>query len=502
MKDNIEKSLKFVKDKLKEMSYLSHAGHIIHFDFETICPKKAMSQEGDVMSFLGNLAFKIKDDVNFKKAVVELHNNINELEPLDKVLVNYLFKDYQINKNVTPEIDLESSKIFNEAYLGWIEAKNKSDFSIFLPHLNQVKDQSKKLVDLREVKFDNLYDNYFDNYERGMTSQDLDKFFDEMKKGIIPLLEKIKKSKKVICYDFMNRAVPLAKQELFSKYLLEINGFDYDQGMLSTTEHPFTSAIGQHDVRVTTHYFENNFISNAFSVIHEGGHAIFGQNEPSIFWDNFVADQMTMGMHESVSRFYENVIGRSKAYIHLIYPKFKELFKEEFSDVSEIELYEAINKVEPSLIRTEADELTYPLHIAIRYELEKDIINGKISLSDLPKKWNQKYKDYLGVTPKNDKEGVLQDVHWTGGFGYFPTYALGNAYNAMYVNTMRKTIDIDKCVASGNIKVINDWMVAHVFAKASIQTPKEWIKEITGRELDTHDFIEYLTKKYSELYHL
>jgi len=210
-------------------------------------------------------------------------------------------------------------------------------------------------------------------------------------------------------------------------------------------------------------------------------------------------DEISNGMHESVSRFFENVIGRSKEYIHLIYPKFIETF-DEFKDISEEELYEGINIVKPSLIRTEADEVTYGLHIGIRYEMERLITEGKININDVPKTWNKLYKDYLGIDVLNDKDGVLQDVHWSNGFGYFPSYAMGNAYNAMYVKKLNSEFSLSEAILAGDFKKINNWLKNNVFIHANRLDPKDWIKELTGKELTAKDFLEYLNEKYSKIY--
>ena len=265
----------------------------------------------------------------------------------------------------------------------------------------------------------------------------------------------------------MSREVPIEKQEQFSNYILETIGFDFSRGCIATTEHPFTDTLSKDDTRVTTHYYLNQFVSNIFTIAHEGGHALFGQNQDDEDFNHYIDDSMTLGMHESVSRFYENILGRSKAFIHLIYPKFKEIFGDIFFDVSEEELYEAVNEVKPSLIRTEADELTYSLHIIIRYEIEKDIINNKVDLKDIKALWNKKYEEYLGVTPTNDSEGILQDVHWSSGFGYFPTYALGNIYNAMYYNSMKEKLDVDKLIRENKMDVILKYMTENVFKDAN-----------------------------------
>ena len=209
-----------------------------------------------------------------------------------------------------------------------------------------------------------------------------------------------------------------------------------------------------------------------------------------------------MGMHESVSRFYENVIGRSRAFIHLVYPKLCEIFPEVFFDVSERELYEAVNVAVPSLIRVDADELTYTLHVAIRYEIEKELIDGNLSVKDVPACWNSKYKEYLGVVPENDREGVLQDSHWSSDFGYFPTYAMGNYYNAMYALRMKEDISLETVLESGDFATINAWMAEHVFQKADRLDVAEWMLDITGKPISADAFLCYLEAKYSDLYGL
>ena len=483
------------------MRYYEHAMGIISFDFETCVPKKAMENEGDTLSFFSNQCFKIEKSKSFENLVIDLYQEVDSLDYLDQILVKNLYRSYLMQKNITPKMELEMSKVYNKAYIDWLEAKNKKDYKLYIPSFKRVIEISKKEVELRDskVKLDDLYDNMLNDCERGMLQKELDVFFEELKQGLIELIGKIKKSNKVIRRDFLNRKVPIYKQEAFSKYLLELNGFDFERGFLSTTEHPFTSSIAKDDARVTTHYYENMVLSNIYSIIHEGGHAIFMQNEPEEDHNHFLNDNISNGMHESVSRFFENVIARSKAYTHLIYPKFKETFNE-FNDVTEEELYEAINIVKPSLVRTEADEVTYGLHIVIRYEMEKKLCSGELKVEDAAKEWNRLYKEYLGVEPTNDAEGILQDVHWTGGFGYFPSYAIGNAYNAMYLKELKKEYDFDELLLKGDFKTINEWLKKHIFKDANHLDPKDWIKSITNKELSAKDFLEYLNDKYKDIY--
>ena len=286
------------------------------------------------------------------------------------------------------------------------------------------------------------------------------------------------------------------------RWLLNTVRFNFDRGAFTTSEHPFTAGVGRFDTRVTTHYYPTYFLSAMYSTIHEGGHALFDQNQPPENHDHFITGGKTMGQHESVSRFYENRIGRSESFIHYIYPKVCEIYPDVMGDVSEREFYEAVNVVVPGPIRTEADEFTYTFHIIIRYEIEKALFEGKIRVEDIPAEWNRKYQEYLGVTPASDREGALQDIHWTSGFGYFPTYAIGNFYNAMYYNRMKKEVAINDAISAGNFEPVNTWMTNNVFAKADMLSPKEWIKDITGRALTPVDFLDYLEEKYSALYEL
>ena len=498
----MQEKLKRLKEILALLKKYEHALGIMYFDFETIVPNDAREEEAEILDFFSNEHFKISSSDEMKELTQYLYDNKDQIEdPLDVSLINKLYDKYQKIKNITPEFDLKMSNIFSRSYNTWLKAKEAKDYNLFKDVFKEVIDIEKEAVGYRENELPNYYDNLLNDCEEGLLQEDLDPFFKELKEGLIDLINRIKNSKHVIRRDFLNRKVPIHKQELFSKYLLELNGYNFNKGVLSTTEHPFTSDIAKNDARVTTHYHEDMVLSNIYSIIHEGGHAILMQNEREEDYEHFINDYVTNGMHESVSRFYENIIGRSKEYVHLIYPKFIEIF-DEFKDISEQELYEAINIVEPSLIRTEADEVTYGLHIIIRYEMEKMICNNQIQVEDIPAMWNKLYKDYLGVDVPNDAEGVLQDVHWTSGFGYFPSYAIGNCYNAMYLKRLEKELPFKELILKGDFKTINQWMKDNVFIHANVLTPKEWIKELTGESLSPKAFLEYLNNKYKEIYKL
>jgi len=497
----LQEKLDFVKKTLHDAESYEHACRVLNFDQETICPAEGMEEQGEVRAFLSNKAFELYKQPEFIADTEYLYQHKEELEdPLDRILADNLHREYLKTKNITPKMDHEFALIYNKAFVNWVNAKQKSDYTLFAPALEKVRDIELKKIALRENSLPGTYDNLLDDYERGMTADALDKIFDACKKRLVPLLKKITESKKKIRTDFMTRPVTDEQQKQMAQYLLETTGFDFKRGSFTTTEHPFTDGLGCNDVRVTTHYYQNMFSSSMFSIIHECGHALFEMHQPKEDWEHYINGEKTMGMHESVSRFYENRIGRSKAFINLIYNKTKQIFPEVMHDVSSQELYEALNVVRPSLVRTEADEFTYTLHIIIRYELEKLIVSGKVTIGDLPGLWNETYEKYLGIRPQNDKEGILQDVHWSSGFGYFPTYALGNMYNAMYYDTMSRDFDIEQAVLNGDFSKINGWMKEHVWKNANRETPKEWLLEITGRDFSAEPYLDYLEKKYTALY--
>lgn len=496
----LQKDLKTVLSTLDVAERYSHACRVLGYDQQTICPPAALDFQGETSAFLSNKAFKLLKSKKFVSAAESLYENRNSLGEWDKVLAESLHRDYLRNKNVSPALDKKFSLIFNKAFVDWLSAKKAADFSLFQSSLENVVRVNLQQIALAENAKNVPYDNLLDVYERGMTSKDLKKCFDACKERLVPLLEKIQKSHKKIRTDFLSRPVTDESQRQMAEYLLRTIGFDFDRGAFATSEHPFTDGLARNDARVTTHYYANQFASSMFSIIHEGGHALFEQNQPAENFVHHIDHCKTLGQHESVSRFYENRIGRSWAFTRLMFQKAKEIFPTALCDVTERQFYEAMNVVTPSLIRTEADEFTYTFHIIIRFEIEEMIVSGKVKVENLPEIWNDKYEEYLGLRPSNDREGILQDVHWTSGFGYFPTYALGNMYNAMYCNRMREDFDIDEAVSSGDFKKINGWMKEHVWKFADRLDAKTWIRKITGRAFTPDDFLDYLEEKYGNLY--
>ena len=472
------------------------------FDIQCCAPEEGLAQAGEDIAVLSQQYFKLTHSKKFEKLVTELAADHEGLTPVQQKVVEHLNDSWQKVKNIDAKLDYEMTLAGSRAYAKWLEAKKANDYSIFRDAFAALIGYTRKAIDLRDEKKATYYDTCLDDFEKGGSIAQLDAFFGALKARIVPLLARIQKDGKPIRTDFMTRPCPIPQQEAFSKYLLELEGLRQKALVLMTTEHPFTTNFGQHDVRVTTHYYEENFISNIFTTLHEGGHALFMQNEPDEFYQEHACDSMTSAMHECISRFYENLIGRSEAFIHFVYPKLREITGGTFADVTERELYEAANVAQPGLIRCDADELTYCLHIMIRYELEKAFVNGEITVDEIPALWNAKYKEYLGVDVPDDAQGCLQDVHWSGSYGYFPSYALGNAYGAQILRVMEKDIDVFGLAAKGDLLPIRDWLKEHVFSIASISTPDEWIRAITGESLNVEYFLDYLEKKFTALYQL
>ena len=500
----LEENLNKVREVLKTAQQYDHAVNVLMYDQETICPPDAMEEQGETMAFLSNQSYRLIKDPAFIEAAEYLYEHREELGELDRAMAELLHRDYLQTKNITPELQHEFSLVFNRAFVTWSEARKASDFSLFADSLKEVADVNHRMIALRgeDAAGNTPYDALLDDYERGMTSEVLDLAFNACKERLIPLLEKIQKSPKKIRTDFLSRQVSDEQQAQMARWLLTQMRFNLDRGAFTTSEHPFTAGLARYDTRVTTHYYPTQFASSMYSIIHEGGHALFDQNQPQENHDHFITEGKTLGMHESVSRFYENRIGRSESFVHFVYPKVCELFPQALEGVSETEFYEALNEVKPSLIRTEADEFTYTFHIIIRYEIEKALFSGEIGVEDIPDLWKKKYREYLGIEPQTDREGVLQDVHWASGFGYFPTYAIGNFYNAMYYNRMRQEVSVDEAIREGNFEPVNSWMISNVFARADILTPQEWIRDITGRSFTPDDFLDYLEEKYTGIYEL
>lgn len=497
-----KEAIKNYEDYMRISHYYQYVMNEINFEDVTDAPKKNYRERNEIMNYFSYELFKRNTSIDFEKRIEDLNQFYPTLDKKYQRIVDLSLKDFNQNKKIPSELMKEYQKACSEAYHYYILAKEKNDYQIYKPYLKKVLDMNVLFAKYYGKKSGSYYNTFLDLYEEDIQEEELDLFFQSLKERILPLLEKIKASSLTIKDDFLKRPIDKQKQMAMAHYLLKVIGFDEKRGMLKETEHPFTERIGLHDVRITTHIYPQNFISNLYSVIHEGGHGIYEQNIDKKLYNTILFDAASMSIHESQSRFYENIIGRSYSFCKLVYPTLQKLAHPTLQDVTVDQFYQAINKVSPSFIRTEADELTYSLHILIRYEMEKMLIRKELDFEQLPAIWNQKYKEYLGIDVQNDRDGILQDVHWSSGIGYFFSYALGNAYAAQIYHALQEEMDVDQVIQSGNLKPIKDWLKQNIYQYGKLLKPKDLIKKATKESFNPKYYCDYLEEKYTKIYHL
>ncbi|MBQ7918813.1 MAG: carboxypeptidase M32 [Lachnospiraceae bacterium] len=499
----MSKALEELQQYLEKMNRFNHVTTLLYWDMRTCAPKQGYEQIGDALAYFSTEHFQMSVSEELKN-ILETLSTPQEYEALDdkwKFVVKRMKRYFDKNERIPKEVFEKSVKIQTAAESAWEEAKEASDYSIFAPHLEKLIEVTKEIAGYTDPGRE-LYDALLDPFEEGMNSSVIDRVFDELKKDLIPLVDKILASEQPDDSKFQGK-FDVDAQVKVQKMLLDYIGFSWDKGAVGTTTHPFTLNFSSKDVRVTNHYYEDAPISAMFSAIHEGGHAIFEQNvNPD--YDGTVAGSCDyMCIHESQSRFYENVLGRNKNFWLPIYDKLGELLPQ-FKEISLEEFYREINHVRNSYIRTEADEVTYAFHVILRYEIEKAIFREGVTVEELPGLWNAKMEEYLHITPRNDAEGILQDMHWSGGsFGYFPSYLLGSIYDGMLLDTVEAELgNVDEILAQGRILEITKWLNEKIHRFGSTRTPLETLSAVCGKEVTAEPLIRYFTKKYTEIYNL
>lgn len=499
---NIQEAKEKLMQLQAKMSAYNHAMGLISYDGATTAPKGTAANRGRTLSVLSEESYKLATGVETAALLEELNEHKEELNEKEQRMVFLLRKDLEQMKKIPMEEYVAYQELLVEADDVWHTAKEKSDFPLFEPILEKIFETTIRFAHYCAPEKD-PYDYWLNEFEDGLNKEKCDAFFKTLRERIVPLLKKIGEKEQVsdecLWGDF-----PEDKQEELSYALMKTMGLDLDHCGLSTTEHPFTTSLGSHlDERITTHYHRENFSSSMFSVIHEGGHALYDTGSDDDLAYTVLDGGVSMGIHESQSRFYENILGRSRAFSAYLLPKLQKLFPEKLSNVTAEEYYKAVNKVTPSLIRTEADEVTYCLHIMVRYELEKKIMAGELKVHDLPGEWNRLYREYLGVEVPDDQHGVLQDSHWSGGaIGYFPSYALGSAYGAQLLAKMKETVDVEGCLSRGDFEPINQWNREHIWRFGGLLTPGVLLENVLGAPFDPTFYTDYLEKKCREIYGL
>ena len=484
-----------------KLAAYGHAMGLLFYDGATTAPKGTAANRGQTMSILSEEHYKLTTGGETVALLEFLDAHKSELNEKQQRMVFLLIKDIRNMQKIPMDEYVAYQQLLVEADDVWHRAKETSDFALFEPVLEKIFETNIRFAHYCAPEKD-PYDYWLSEYEDGLTMAQCDEFFATLREHIVPLLKKIKE-KPQVDDAMLHGHFPEEKQAQLSDYLMRTMGLDLDHVGLSTTEHPFTTSLGSHfDERITTHYLEENFASSMFSVIHEGGHALYDTGSADDLAYTVLDGGVSMGIHESQSRFYENLLGRSRAFTGFVFPKLCELFPELSGHTAE-EFYRAINKAEPSLIRTEADEVTYSLHVMVRYELEKRVMHGELKVHDLPGEWNRLYKEYLGVDVPDDKHGVLQDSHWSGGsIGYFPSYALGSAYGAQLLRKMKETVDVDECLKTGNFAPINAWNREHIWQYGCLKKPGALLEQALGEKFDPTVYTQYLEEKYGEIYGL
>lgn len=484
----------------KKLYAFQCADSSLYLDSVTVAPRDTAQGRGVAMSILAGERQKLMTDPKTAELLQYLAAHTEELDALQKRQVKLLQRECARMERIPADEYMEYSRLTNEASDIWHRAKEANDFSLFAPVLEQLVAFNRRFAGYYDDS-KQPYDALLNEFERGTDMEYLDGFFASVKEALVPLIQTIGE-KEQIDNQFLYRYYPIEAQRAFSDYLMEVMELDRGHCTIGETEHPFTLEFNNKDVRITTNYKEYDVSDSMFSVIHEGGHAKYELGIRDDLQYTVLAGGVSMGVHESQSRFYENIIGRSLPFIQAIFPKMQEFFPEQLQDVTAEQMYRAVNRVEPSLIRVAADELTYSLHVMVRYEIEKRLIDGSLSVQELPQEWNRLYKEYLGVEVPDDAHGCLQDSHWAGGaFGYFPSYALGSAYGAQMLQQMEKEIDVWGPVAKGDLSQISNWLREKIHQYGCLMEPTEVVKQACGT-FDPTVYTEYLKKKYSALYGL
>ena len=478
---------------------------LFSWDTDTLAPPAASEYTAKSVGILSEEAYHslICDEVETLLKKLSNEKEQQELSTAEQAVVRLLQKEYKKLSCIPPKEYREFSELCATAQGIYCRAKQNANFKEFAPTLEKLIDFSRRFASYRANKKDHIYDLLLDEYEEGFTTEVLDDFFDKLKETVVPLLKQVVAKNDTISKDYNTRSYPAEIQDGFCRFLSGYLGFDFNRGVIAESEHPFTTSLHNHDVRITNHYYDDNLESGIFPAIHETGHALYEMGVDDALTGTPAGSGISMGMHESQSRFYENVIGRSKEFWTPLFSKLQQTYPSELSDVTLDDFIAGINKAIPGAIRIEADELTYPLHILIRYELEKEIFSGNCTVSELPKLWKQKYEEYLGITPRDDAEGILQDIHWSmANFGYFPSYAIGSAIAAQIYHHMSQQMPLHDYLTEGNMIPVREYLRDHIHKYGAVYPTNELLKKITGEAFNPDYYIQYLKDKYTKLYHL
>ena len=494
----MQKELDFYLQHRKKLIAMRYVDFVIGWDMQTDAAENSILANSEQAAVISEMSYNLTTDPEYERSVGVLFKHRDELDEVLRHEIEVVYKDIQDTKKIPLEEYVAYSELTSQAYPIYVRAKNENNFELFRPYLEKIVEFCRKQTVWLQTSKVKGYDVLLDMYEPHYNQKKYDQFFKVLRKKLVPFVKR-KTKKPVKVPKWATQTFEKEKQREFCEYIRDVMCFDKSRGIMKESEHPFTSGFGTDDVRITTHYYEDHLEYAIFSAIHEGGHATYEQQCDKSLNGTFSGGGASLGLHESQSRFYENIIGRSRAFWEVHYPKLQEIFAPKLNKVSLDQFVKYINRAEASFVRTEADELTYPLHIMLRYEIEQKVIAGELEVKDLPKYWNEKFTEYFGITPPTDTLGVLQDVHWAyGNFGYFPTYALGSAIAAQLYHYMSEDFDVEESLKDGTTKKVNEWLKEHVHKYGASKYPDEILRLATGEDFNPNYYVDYLIKKYSK----
>ncbi len=493
-----------LKEIVGEVADLNAAMSLLGWDQQTYMPERGNDARGQHLATLGKIAHQKATAPKVGELLGELRVELSGADPAshEASLIRVAARDYDKAVRVPAEFVAEQALVTTTAFQAWHQARAKSDFEIFRPHLEKVVALVKRYITFFPPA-EHPYDVLLDDYEPGMKTADVQAIFGALRPHQVELIRKIAE-RPAVNNSFIKRKFSEPKLWEFSAEITRSFGYDWTRGRMDKAPHPFETSFSVNDVRITNRFESGNPLATLFSAMHEAGHAMYEQGIAPEYERTSLAHGASLAVHESQSRMWENLVGRSLPFWQLMYSRFKRLFPAQLEGVGLRNFYRAINKVQPSLIRVNADEATYNLHIMLRLELEIMLVEGTLEIKDLPEAWNSKMQEYVGIRPKNDAEGVLQDVHWSyGSIGYFSTYALGNLISAQLWEKIRKDIpELDGRIRSGKFEVLLDWLRENIHRHGRKYDPQDLVERVTGSRITAAPYVRYLTEKYSEIYGL
>ena len=491
---------------LGQVSDLGRSRSLLAWDERTQMPPGGAEARAEQLATLSLIRHEIliSDELGrlLDSADAELDGQPYESD--DASLVRVTRREWEKARRVPSQLRAEMTRAASVAEHAWVEAREDSDFQAFLPHLARNVELRRRYAECFDgfEGFEHPYDPLLDDYEPGMSTAEVSSVLERLREGIQPLIAEIRERGGEVDGSCLYGDFPVEAQERFARQVVEDLPLEGDAWRLDPTVHPFATAISPSDIRITTRFDERYIGTALWSVVHEAGHGLYENGLPRDVWRTPLCAPASLGFHESQSRLWENWVGRGRPYLTRMHPKLREAFPEEFAEVEPDELYRAANKVEPSLIRVEADQVTYNLHIVLRFELEVEIFEGKLELTELPEAWNARMREYLGVEVPDDANGVLQDVHWGGGaFGYFATYSLGNVIaGQIWDSVLAEMPDLEERIGEGDLVPLRDWLAGRLYRLGNKFMPRELIEKVVDGPIDPAPYLRQLRERAEEIY--